>query len=171
VIDPGLVGPLAIAAVVAVVVVAFVHRASTALVGSRREERARDEALSLWERADAALRILEDRADELRRGTATPADTVPALDEQIAELRLVAHEVARAGSAPGLRGLGPEVARAIDAADEMRRGCTVEPPGPEARRSVKHGYIELVHAREAVVRGLAEPAAATGPPGAPGPRR
>lgn len=156
-IDPGIVGPLAIAAVLAVVVVAFVHRASTALVSSRREERARDEALALWERADAALRILEDRADELRRETSTPADAVPALDEQIAELRLVAHEVARAGSAPGVRALGPEVARALDAAEETRRGCTLAPSGLEGRRAVKHGYIGIVHAREAVVRGLAEP--------------
>ncbi len=106
-----------------------------------------------------------------RRGTSTPADTVPALDEQIAELRLVAHEVARAGSAPGLRALGPEVSRALDAADETRRGCTVEPPGPEARRAVKHGYIELVHAREAVVRGLAGPPVQPVQPGAAGPQQ
>ena len=161
-IDPGLIGPLVIAAVVAVAVLAFVYRASTALLSSRREERARDDALALWERADAALRIMEDRSGELRFGMSMSADAVPALDAQMAELRLVADEVSRAGfaaaeSAPSVSALGPEVARALDAAEETRRGCTLAPPGLEARRAVKHGYIEIVHAREAVVRGLAEP--------------
>jgi hypothetical protein len=160
-IDPGIVVPLAIAAIIAIVVVAFVHRASTALVARRRQEHARDEALALWERADAALRIVEDRAGALRDETAAASpDALSSFDGAVAELRRVAVDITRAGAAPGLRGLGPEVDRAVAAAEEVRRGCVDPPAVHEGRRAVKHGYIEIVHAREAVVgqlTGLSDP--------------
>jgi hypothetical protein len=185
-IDPGIVAPLAIAAVIAVVIVVFIHRASTTLAAQRRDERERNDALALWERADAALRILEDRARSLRDAIeAVPAaerggerakppharspmpgavhQALVAFDGAVEDLRRVATDVARAGAAPGTRGLAPELDRARAAADALRTGFAADAWGDEGRRAVKHGYIEIVHAREAAVARLAELSGSTGP--------
>jgi hypothetical protein len=178
VIDPGIVLPLAIAAIIAVVLVAFVQRASAALLRRRREERARDDALALWERADAALRIMEDLAGSMRdkvpedavpqRGApGAPLDMLTELDRAITELRRVAADIASAGASPGLDGLGLEVERGLAAGELVRRGCggaagqTLDIA--ERRRALKRGYIEIVHAREAVVGRLAGLSGAVGP--------
>jgi hypothetical protein len=85
-----------------------------------------------------------------------------AFDGAVEELRRVATDVARAGAAPGTRGLAQEMDRALAAAESLRTGFAADAWGDEGRRAVKHGYIKIAHAREAAVARLAELSASAG---------
>lgn len=168
--DLAIVIPLVLAALVALAIVLFVRRASGALTKTRQVERFQSESAALGMRLDLLLEGTISRVDAVRRHELPPADAVPDLESAIEALdaALGDAEALRApdGFAPSRHAIVFEIRHAQRALDMVLHGCDVI-TGPRARSrypesqiSIKRGYLNLLHAREALARHTADLAAA-----------
>ena len=151
--------PLVLATLVLFVVLFFLQRARQVLLEARRAAGFRGRVEDLARRLDGELDDLLRRVDALRRGQADAGEAQRDLEGGRARLASLAEE-ARAVPAPAdVRGaherLVEEVERAGRALDMVVHGCATAAAGVprtgdlEARTSIKRGYLNLVHAREA----------------------
>jgi hypothetical protein len=152
--------PLLLAAVVALLVVVFLRRANGALARTRELERYGTETADLAERVDAVLKPLTERVDAVRRNQ-VPAGEIEAeltaTMDVLSELLSTAEAVRAPAGAPPPTDLAAQIDRAIRAADTVRYGCGLASGAGgrrgkelEAQTSIKRGYLNLLHAREAV---------------------
>lgn len=113
-------------------------------------------------RADAVLAGIAARIDEVRRGLAEPTELTDPLPLAQAEVAALADD-ARAIEAPlGLSGIRDDIAAEIERAEraldmvEHGRGimlaARLRGREQEAQTAVKRGYLNLLHAREAIAR-------------------
>ena len=153
-----LVLPLVLAALVVLLVVAFVWRASRALARTREVEAFQRHAADLSERLDTTLRELADRVDAVRRHTITPPEIEPmvaeateSLDRYLAEADAIA---APAELVPTRDLIRADIERAQRAVEMIRHGCELADDRAgrrgelEAQTAIKRGYLNLLHARE-----------------------
>ena len=155
---------LALAAFIALALAIFVflRRAGRLLAESRQREAFRRTVLDLVERVGTSLDGVAGRIDQVRRHTLGV--------EQIEEnLAAATDAVARyAQEARALNGVGPQrelreailgdLDRAGRALEMVAHGCEILRSGRvagreiEAETSIKRGYLNILHAREAIAR-------------------
>ena len=171
--DFAVVLPLALAALIAAALALFLQRASGALRATRKVERFQQDAAALGARLDGVLAAEIVQVDAVRRheadGSAILDDlgaTMSMLDEGLADAEGLEAPAAYAASRAGIVA---EIAHARRALDMVRHGCELA-AGPrsrmrstEAQIAVKRGYLNLLHAREALARHVADLAAARDP--------
>jgi hypothetical protein len=152
--------PLLLAALVGLVVVVFLRRANRALARTRELERYGTETADLAERVDAVLRPLTERVDAVRRNQVPAGEIEAELTASIdllSELLSVAEAVRPPVGVPASAEVAAQIDRAIRAVDTVRYGCGLASGAGgrrgkelEAQTSIKRGYLNLLHAREAV---------------------
>jgi hypothetical protein len=124
----------------------------------RREVQHGRTALDIARRADVSLTELAEVVDELRRRKAGPEASEASMRACADALRHYALEAEAVDKQIGDRdgpGLKPEIERAQRAVEliEHGRALMASSPhehGPEAETSVKRGYVNLLHARDAI---------------------
>jgi hypothetical protein len=168
-----------IATVVLVVVVAvlvtFAFRLTRWLFHARRILAFQVASGDLARRAERGLARISERVDEVRRGARTGAEIAAELaqakvdtDGLVAKGRQLR---APAEAAAIATGIVAELERAGRAIEMIDHGCRLVGVGsrrdqnPEAQTSIKRGYLNLLHAREAI----AEQASAAATMRIPGP--
>jgi hypothetical protein len=152
--------PLALAALLAAAVVLFVRRASGALRATRQVERFQEEAAALGRRLDALLDTTITQVDAVRRHQVAAPDVIGDLHAVMESLER-GFDDAQALDAPALQvahreGIVSEIRHAQRALDMVLHGCELV-AGPRARLrtaesqiAIKRGYLNLLHAREAL---------------------
>ncbi len=170
--DAAVVLPLALAALIALALALFLQRASGALRATRRVERFQQDAAALGARLDALLAATIVQVDGVRRHEVDActvlddlADTMAALDGGLADAEGLMAPPAQAASRLGIIA---EVRHAQRALDMVQYGCQLA-AGPRARArstesqiAIKRGYLNLLHAREALAQHVGDLAAARG---------
>jgi hypothetical protein len=147
--------------------VAYVALRTRAVGRETRESQAlRAAATSLAGRVDATLAAVLASVDEVRRHRAPAADALPEVGAAITTVDAYAEEVGNlrvpVAAARVRDNLLADLARAERALDRIQHGCR-ELAGVSARvgdadeqATVRRGYLELQHAREAFATHVAE---------------
>jgi hypothetical protein len=144
----------------------------------RRDAQHGRAAVDLARRADASLAELTAVVDDLRRRKAGPEvseASIRASSEALRQYALEAEGVDKNLAGSNENGLRPELERAQRAVDLIEHGRQLLLNGDfehqaEGETSVKRGYLNLLHAREAIkarADELAAAAAAPPPPSGP----
>ena len=165
--------PLLLVALIGVALALFLQRASGALRATRQVERFQQESASLGARLDAVLDVIIQRVDAVRRHETDGATIVDDLASAMAALdQGVTDAMDLRAPAPLVRsreGILAEVAHAQRALAMVQHGCEIA-SGPRARSrsteaeiSIKRGYLNLLHAREALSGHVADLAEARDP--------
>ena len=171
--DLAVVVPLVLAALIAAALALFLQRASGALRATRKVERFQQDAAALGARLDETLALVIVQVDAVRRHEADGSTIlddltgiVSALDDGLSAAEGLDAPAAYAASRAGIVA---EIGHAQRALDMVRHGCEMA-AGPRARMrsteaqiAVKRGYLNLLHAREALARHVADLAAARDP--------
>lgn len=158
-----LVIPLVAFVVLAAVLIVLFRRASRALARTRDEERFRRAVEDLAARIDASLGGVIDRIDAVRRHQVPPTEIEPNLvAAREAVTRYEAEAAALHGPVPAdevREGLLAELERASRALAMVSHGCTLLAEEASARQrelegqtAIKRGYLNALHAREAIAR-------------------
>jgi hypothetical protein len=124
----------------------------------RREVQHGRSALDLARRADVSLTELAEVVDELRRrkdGPEASEASLRACADALRHYALEAEAVDKQISDPAVARLKPEIERAQRAVELIEHGRALmvvssQENGPEAETSVKRGYLNLIHARDAI---------------------
>lgn len=137
------------------------RRAAGVVAETRGDETFQRDAVSLTERASAAIATSAERIDRVRRRQDPPTaldDVLPGILETVAGLRVEADALAPPAALAPLRGrMAQELDRAARAVETVQHGCALlaktagRPNEMEGETSVKRGYLNLLHAREAIV--------------------
>jgi len=148
--------------VLLVVAFAYVLRRAARVVAVTREGEAfRRDGAALAERAVTAITVGAERIDRVRRRSDAPStldELLPGLLEQLGALRVEADALAPpTGLATAGARIAEEIARASRAVETVQHGCVLL--GAEGGRSrqlegetsVKRGYLNLLHARDALL--------------------
>ena len=144
-------------------VIAFasvLRRAARVVAVTRVDEGFRRDGAALADRAAASIAAGTERIDRVRRRNDAPStldDLLPQLLETLGALRVEADALVppAALAAPRER-LMEEVDRAARAAETVRHGCILlgveagRPRELEGETSIKRGYLNLLHAGEAL---------------------
>jgi multidrug efflux pump subunit AcrB len=159
----GVLLPLVAFFVMGVVVVAALWRVMVVGGELRRQEQRARAAVDIACRAEASLAELCAVVDELRRRRSTPESAAPSLRASADALREYAQEAdATARKEPGPEvgtSLVAEIERARRAVDLVEHGRQMMLEGSvddlgEGETEVKRGYLNLLHAKDAIrVRG------------------
>jgi hypothetical protein len=166
--------PLAIFFALGVPIVVLLWRIFVVGGQLRRDAQHDRAAVDLARRADVSIGELSTIVDDLRRKKERPEASAASLEASADALRRYAEEaesVDKVVPHPPGGGLRPEIERAQRAVELIEHGRqqilleTAEHIG-EGETSVKRGYLNLLHAREAIRAvgdGIAAAAAADGP--------
>jgi hypothetical protein len=144
-------------------VIAFasvLRRAARVVAVTREDDTFRSDGAALAERAVVAITIGAERIDRVRRRNDAPStldDVLPPLVEALAALRVEADAlVPPAALAVAAARVVEEIDRAGRAVETVRHGCVMlgveagRPRELEGETSIKRGYLNLLHAREAL---------------------
>jgi len=154
------VASLALFAVLAIAFAYVLRRAARVVAVTREDEAFRRDGAALADRAVDAITAGAARIDRVRRRSddaSTLDDVLPQLLETLGALRLEADALApppRLG-AVGVR-VEEEINRACRAVETVQHGCTIlgvragRPRALEGETSIKRGYLNLLHAGEAL---------------------
>jgi hypothetical protein len=180
-IELAVVLPLIAFLILAAMFLLFLRRAGRLGAATRDVERFRRQVADLAGRAEVSLAEMSGRIDAVRRGSLA-ADAVA--DDLAASLDAVDRY---ADEGRGLRAphdgypirdaLVAELERARRALEMVEHGCSIQATmragarGLEAQTAIKRGYLNVLHAREAIARHAEEaaalvPADPSRPPGA-----
>lgn len=161
-----LVIPLAAFVALAIVFVVVLRRASRALAQTREAERFREAVDDLAGRIDRSLGGVIERVDAVRRHHVAAADIGENVEAASDAVRRYAEEAGRlAGPVPAdevRANLLAELDRAGRALEMVAHGCALldlSAGGPrelEAQTAIKRGYLNALHAREAIARHAAD---------------
>jgi hypothetical protein len=171
--------PVAITFALGVPIVLVLWRVFVVGGDLRRDAQLGRMALDIVHRTDISLGELAVVVDDLRRRKAEPMAIEASIKASTDALRRYAQEaevVDKHFSAAGSEGLRPEIERAQRAVDLIEHGRGLMLDGSadgiaEGETSVKRGYLNMLHARDAIrARGEAI-AAAADPAGAEARRR
>jgi hypothetical protein len=151
-------------ALFAALLVAFLYvlrRTARVVADTREDETFRRDAVALTERAASAIGTSAERIDRVRRRQDAPTaldDMLPATLETFGGLRVEADALAPPAALAPLRArIAEELDRAARAVETVQHGCALlaktagRPSEMEGETSVKRGYLNLLHAREALV--------------------
>ena len=162
---------LSIASGVAIAAGTWIVLSRTGVVAAegRDASAGRDAIAALAGRADATLAGIAARIDQVRRGQAEPtelADPLPLAQAEVAALVDDARSVAAPHGLSGIRDdIAAELERAERALDMVEHGrgimlnARLRGRELEAQTAVKRGYLNLLHAREAIARHASRAAA------------
>lgn len=150
----------------------FVRRAAKALADTRETQRFRRRVGDLAPRIQASLDEVAVRVDGIRRRTLAAEDVTHDIEAALAAVDAYTIE-ARALTAPGpgveIRdAIVTELEHARRALEMVEHGCGILVGGRvgarelEAQTAVKRGYINILHAREALARHAARGIALAG---------
>jgi hypothetical protein len=153
--------PLLLLAALVILLLLFLQRAGRALAQVRQMEGYQREAADLAARMDDSLRGLIERVDAVRRHEVDPGEVLDEVEAAIGQMETFLQE-ARAIKAPPELAAGQELIaadlnRGLRALEMIRHGTlmTTTHLGRagelEAQTSVKRGYLNLLHARDAVL--------------------
>lgn len=178
--DPIQVGALLAFIAIAGLVVYVVLRTREVGRESRETRALQAAAGSLQQRVDATLGSVLASVDEVRRHQLPATDALPEVGAALTAVDAYADEVGAlqvpASSQRARDGLVADLRRAERALDRVQHGCrqladaTSRLGDPEGQATVRRGYLELQHAREAFAVHVAE-LASTGSSGSGGPRK
>jgi hypothetical protein len=154
--------PLAAFVALAVVFLVVLRRASRALAETREAEKFHHTVDDLAGRIDRSLGGVIERVDAVRRHQVAAADIGANVEAAADAARRYAEEAGRlSGPVPAdevRANLLAELDRAGRALEMVAYGCAmldVSPGGPrelEAQTAIKRGYLNALHAREAIAR-------------------
>jgi hypothetical protein len=143
---------------------AFVYvlrRAARVVADTREDETFRQDGAALCDRAAAAFGEAGERIDRVRRRQDAPTaldEVLPAVQQAVEELHGEAGALAPPETLEPVRArLVEELERAGRAIEVVAHGCILmgvtagRPRELEGETSVKRGYLNLLHAREALV--------------------
>ncbi len=143
---------------------AFIYvlrRTARVVAQTREDETFRRDAASLTDRAASAIASGAERVDRVRRRQDAPTsldDILPAILESFAGFRAEADALVPPVELAPLRvRLVEELDRAARAVETVEHGCALlavtsgRPREMEGETSVKRGYLNFLHAREALV--------------------
>jgi hypothetical protein len=152
-------------ALVALAVAVFARRASVVLGETREAESFRRRVADLADRAERSLAGVSERIDAVRRHQAMPAEieaNVSAAMEAVGRYADEARELRPPAAFGQIQAaIVAELDRAARALELVAHGCAIlgdaRPRGREleAQTSIKRGYLNILHAREAVARDAA----------------
>ena len=144
-------------------VAAFLYvlrRAAGLGAATREDEGFRTASAGLTDRAATLMGETAQRIDRVRRRQDAPAaldEVLPATLEALAGLRAEVDAFVAPGSlAPLATRLGEELDRATRAVEVVQHGCALmgvtagRPREMEGETSIKRGYLNFLHAREAI---------------------
>jgi hypothetical protein len=168
-IEAAIILPLVAFAILAVMFLLFLRRAGRLGAATRDVERFRRQVRDLAARAEVSLAEMSDRIDSVRRGSVAAAALADDLSASLDAVDRYAEE-ARGLRAPNdgfpIRdALVSELERARRALEMVEHGSTIQSTmragsrGLEAQTAIKRGYLNLLHAREAIARHAQEAAA------------
>ena len=155
--------------VLVVLFVAFLRRAGRLVAATRDVERFRRQVADLASRVETSLGEVSGRVDAVRRNQLDAAGVADDLSASIDAVDLYATE-ARGLHPPvdghAIRdGIVGELERARRALEMVEHGCAIQASARagsrelEAQTAIKRGYLNVLHAREAITRHAAEAAA------------
>jgi hypothetical protein len=167
--------PLLAFVVVALLLAIVIRRAGRFLTATREADAFRNAVNDLGDRIATSLGGVIERIDAVRRHQVSAESIEENLEAGRDAVGRYAQEVrdlrAPIDVAAQREGLIAELERAGRALDMVVHGCHLmaSQPGParelEAQTSIKRGYLNLIHAREAIARLAADVAAAPMPGG------
>ncbi|MBP1705787.1 MAG: hypothetical protein H6Q36_1526 [Chloroflexi bacterium] len=167
--------PLVLFVVLAATFVFVLHRAARVMADTREVDAFRGQVIDLVTRIDVSLTEVAERIDRVRRHQVDPEEVRGNLDAAADAVARYSEEGEALRPPPGMHDLRTtlveELARSGRALDVVRHGCDALAdgvPGPrqvEGQTSVKRGYLNLLHAREALRR-VAREAERARPPAA-----
>jgi hypothetical protein len=152
-------------------VVYIVLRSGSAGRARRRSESFRTSIAAIGAGAESALAPVSTEVDGVRRGLRPGRSIVPDLTAARASLETLIAEAESLPAPEGAAGgalVAGDLRRACAAIDAVLAGCvdasesTSRAVGLEAQTSVKRGYLEMQHAREALARHVADAVHASG---------
>ncbi len=155
------VGSLGLFVALAAAFVYVLRRAGGVVATAREDDVFRRDSAALAERTAATIASGAERIDRVRRRQDPPTsldDLLPDLRESLAEFRTEVDALSPPPPLAPLRArLSEEIVRASRAVETVEHGCTLlgvttgRPREQEGETSVKRGYLNLLHAREAMV--------------------
>jgi len=159
--DALVVASLALFAALAAAFLYVLRRAAHVVAQTREDDSFRRDAASLADRAAASIAAGSGPIDRVRRRQDAPselADVLPGLLETLDGFRVEAEALTPpAALAPLRTRLADEIGRAARAVETIEHGGALlaatagRPREMEGETSVKRGYLNLLHAREALV--------------------
>jgi hypothetical protein len=161
--------PLAAFVALASVFVVLLRRAGRLIATTRDVERFRRQVADLAARVETSFGEVSTRIDALRRGQLSAQDVT---DDLAASIDAAARYTAEARAfrppyaATGIRdGVVDELERAGRALEMIEHGCAIQSTARagsrelESQTAIKRGYLNILHAREAIARHAGEAAA------------
>ena len=166
--NPVLVLPIAIFLILAILFLLFLRRAGRLLAATRDVERFRRQVSDLSGRVEVSLAEICSRVDALRRGqldsTAVAGDLTASL-EAVDRYADEGRALRPPRSAAAIRdGIVAELERAKRALEMVEHGVGIQVSARagsrelEAQTAIKRGYLNVLHAREAIGRHAADAA-------------
>ncbi len=162
----GVVAPLLVFALLVAAFAFVLRRTGRVIADTREAEGFRRRAQDLGLRVDVSLGGIIERIDGVRRHKVPPADIGENLSAALAAVASYQREAedldAPASAAALTAGLRAELGRAERALEMVEHGCGMLAAARgmardiEGETAVKRGYLNLLHAREAVVEYTAE---------------
>jgi hypothetical protein len=154
--------PLLLFALLAVTFVLVLRRAARVVAQTRELDGFRQSAGDLAARIAASLTGASERIDAVRRGQVaadTIRETLDAARDAMARYRAETDALVPPAGYEPLRGrLGEELDRAARAFDMVDHGCATltaasvgRARGAEGQTAIKRGYLNILHAREAIL--------------------
>lgn len=166
--------PLLLFVVLAATFVFVLRRAAQVMADTRELDAFRRSIADLVARIDLSLSGVAERIDRVRRHQLDPQDVCDNLDAAIEAVARYAEEAEALRPSQSFAlaqtSLGDELARAGRALDAVRHGCEALATGVAGPRQlegqtwVKRGYLNILHARDAIRR-VATEAERVRPPG------
>lgn len=151
---------LALFVLLAVAFASVLRRAARVVAVTREDESFRREGAALADRAVAAIAAGAARIDRVRRRSEAASaldDVLPQLQEALGALRVEADALIPPAALAALSArLAEEIERADRSIEMVMHGCVVlgvgagRPRELEGETSVKRGYLNLLHAGEAL---------------------
>ncbi len=155
------VASLALFVVLAIAFAYVLRRAARVVAATREDDAFRRDGAALADRGAAALAAGAERVDRVRRRSDAPSaldDILPGLLEVLGALRVEADALAPPSTLAHLRArIAEEIDRASRSVESIQHGCILlgvgagRPRELEGETSIKRGYLNMLHAREALV--------------------
>ena len=158
--DPSVVAPLAAFLLMVVALGLVVRRTGRVIADTREAEAFRRAAADLAKRVDISLAGIVEAIDGVRHHRVGPSEIAENLAAALDGVRRYGEEVRALGGpasvAPLRDGLQAELERADRALEMVEHGCAILEDARgigrdvEGEMAVKRGYLNLLHAREAI---------------------
>jgi hypothetical protein len=161
--------PLVAFLVLAVLFLLVLRRAGRLVAATRDVERFRRQVADLAGRAETSFGEVSGRVDAVRRGQLAAAYVAEDLAASLEAAERYAAEARNFHPPPGGQpirdGIVAELERARRALEMIEHGCAIQASARagarelEAQTAIKRGYLNVLHAREAIARHTLEAAA------------